>query len=131
MTLEAKKAWFGAGAYAAFIFFISSVSHPIPYVPGMEKYPLDKIFHVIEYGIFGWLLIRAFRFSFPDRSFVFLAAVAFFLGVLYAASDEWHQSFVPERDSNPRDLAADALGVSLGIALWSRQKESNSVNARN
>lgn len=119
MTLEAKKAWLGAGAYAAFIFLVSSMSHPIPYIPGMEKYPLDKIFHVIEYGVFGWLLTRAIRSSFPERSFAFFAAAAFFIGVLYAASDEWHQSFVPHRGCDPKDLAADAIGVGLGIAIWS------------
>lgn len=122
MTFEAKKAWFGAAAYAAFIFFLSSMPHRIPYVPGMEKYPLDKIFHVIEYGIFGWLLTRAVTASFPGKSFAFVAFAAFFIGVLYGVSDEWHQSFIPNRDSNPRDLAADAAGLALGITIWTKRK---------
>lgn len=128
MTIRAKKAWFGAGAYAVFIFFLSSTSHPIPYFPGMEKYPLDKIFHMIEYGIFGWLLTRAICFSFPAKPFALLASAAFFLGVLYGASDEWHQSFVPYRDASPKDLASDAVGVALGVLLWNNKKKEK-VNA--
>ena len=123
MTPQAKKAWFGAGAYAVFIFSLSSMSHPIPYFPGMEKYPLDKIFHVIEYGIFGWLLTRSMRFSFPGKRFAYLAAATFCIGILYGVSDEWHQSFVPNRDSSLKDLAADAAGVALGILLWNQEKE--------
>ena len=80
---------------------------------------------MIEYGIFGWLLVRAIRLSYPARPFIFLAVAAFCLGVLYGASDEWHQSFVPSRDPNPKDLAADAVGVAFGIALWNKQKETN------
>ena len=99
------------------------MSHPLPYIPGMEKYPLDKILHVIEYSIFGWLLTRALRLSFPRKSFVFVAALAFLMGVSYGASDEWHQSFVPFRDSSSKDLAADAVGVVFGITMLSRKKE--------
>ena len=94
--------------------------HPLPYISGMEKYPLDKIFHVIEYGVFGWLLTRAIYFSFPTKPFAWLAFVAFFIGILYGASDEWHQFFVPHRDCSLYDLAADAVGIAVGIALWNK-----------
>jgi len=127
---KAKKAWGWAGAYAVFIFALSSMSHPLPYIPGMEKYPLDKIFHMIEYGLFGWLLTRAIYFSFPGKTFAWLAFAAFFIGILYGASDEWHQSFVPYRDCSPYDLAADAVGLSLGTAVWAkRNRQKEKMNA--
>ncbi len=122
--MSALLAWVWVGLDAALIFTLSSLSQPLPYVTGLEKYQFDKIFHVIEYGIFGWLLTRAICFSFPRKPFTFMASAAFFLGVLYGASDEWHQSFVPNRDSNPRDLVADTVGVGLGIVLWSRRSNA-------
>jgi VanZ family protein len=39
------------------------------------------------------------------------------VAVLFALSDEWHQSFVPGRFFSMVDLASDSVGVSLGIGL--------------
>ncbi len=39
------------------------------------------------------------------------------LGVLYAISDEWHQSFSPRRSSEVTDVLIDAAGVLCGILL--------------
>ena len=36
----------------------------------------------------------------------------------YGATDEWHQSFVPGRDADVRDLVADAVGAALA-SPWS------------
>lgn len=37
------------------------------------------------------------------------------VGVLYAASDEFHQSFVPGRGPSIVDVGIDSLGVLTGI----------------
>ena len=37
------------------------------------------------------------------------------VGVLYAASDEFHQSFVPGRSPSIVDVGIDSLGVLTGI----------------
>ena len=42
------------------------------------------------------------------------------IGVGYGALDEWHQSFVPGRDSSAVDWVADGAGVMLGLVLFSR-----------
>ena len=44
-------------------------------------------------------------------------ATAFLLAVLFAASDEWHQTFVSDRDGNARDVLIDAAGAAFA-ALW-------------
>ena len=38
------------------------------------------------------------------------------LASLYGATDEFHQSFVPGRDSDVLDWVADTLGAALGAA---------------
>ena len=48
----------------------------------------------------------------------FLFMMALSLGVLYGVSDEWHQSFVPNRRASAQDVAADGLGVFLGALTW-------------
>ena len=42
---------------------------------------------------------------------------AWALAFLYAASDEWHQSFVPSRGSSFHDVLIDATGAALGLLL--------------
>ena len=69
---------------------------------------LRKVAHTAEYAILGALLVRA-----PGRA---LPAIG--LGVLYAASDEIHQTFVSGRHGAPVDVAIDAVGVAIGIVLW-------------
>ena len=46
-----------------------------------------------------------------------LSAIA--AGILYGASDEFHQYFTPGRDPDILDLCVDAAAVSLGAAaVW-------------
>ena len=35
------------------------------------------------------------------------------IGVLYAISDEYHQTFVPLRDGRVRDVVIDSIGIFL------------------
>ncbi len=44
--------------------------------------------------------------------------IAFVVSALYAATDEWHQSFVPGRSGNMRDVLIDASGVLFGLFLF-------------
>jgi len=103
--------YFGAPAvaYAALIFFLSSQSkfpEELPFFFG-----LDKIIHCVEYFIFGALVYRWMASSerFSSRRTVLTATIV--VGVLYAFSDEWHQSFVPGRDASLWDGLFDSLGV--------------------
>lgn len=86
-------------------------------------YNFDKPVHMLEYGIFGWLVTRALAKS-RDFTPLALALLSLALGCLYAATDEWHQYYVPMRDFSFFDWMADAAGVSAGIAIWLKRKVS-------
>ncbi len=105
--------WIPAAAYAAVIFWLSSQSRPLPFLPS-PIFDFDKLLHAVEYAVLGALLFRALRLSgLPPRHALLLA---FALASLYGASDEWHQSFVPERSSDPWDWASDSAGGAAGAA---------------
>lgn len=53
----------------------------------------------------------------PAKLLLLPSLVAFIFAISYAATDEWHQSFVPGRSSNWNDVAVDACGVSAGAIL--------------
>ncbi|MDO8451488.1 MAG: VanZ family protein [bacterium] len=73
-----------------------------------------KFLHVLEYAILYGLIFRAFKNSSPDDSVTNIGIRSFLLTILYAASDETHQTFVPTREGRARDVIIDGAG-----ALWS------------
>jgi len=48
--------------------------------------------------------------------------VVLFLAVLYALTDEWHQSYVPGRYGSLWDVVIDALGSIISIFLSKKFK---------
>jgi VanZ family protein len=100
-------------------------------MPRLSQGSIDLIHHLIrkcahltEYAILGGLALRALSGSatFSARKNRWkLAGAALAVAALYAASDEFHQSFVPSRGSSVYDVLIDACGASVGIGatlLW-------------
>lgn len=104
--LSQIRHWIPAGIWAAVIFALSAR----PTLPMPGGLGADKVAHFSAYAVLGWLLAYG-----ADRSGITMAW-ALIAGLLYAASDEWHQSFVPGRSVEVADWIADALGV--GTAVW-------------
>jgi VanZ family protein len=89
-----------------------------PEMIGMIHSALRKLGHVAEYFVLGILLFRAFRGSSKELRIPQWAFSSFFVLVLYAASDEFHQSFVSTRTASLHDVGIDMLGgiVALGLS---------------
>lgn len=73
----------------------------------------DKVAHAALYSVLGGCLAYGRRRSSTPPPHGLLVG----LGALYAATDEWHQAFVPRRAPDLGDWAADMLGVLGGYAL--------------
>ena len=97
-------AWVPVLLWAGLIFGLSAVPD-LGTGLGTWDLVLRKIAHFCEYAVLGLLLVRATRRD----------ALAFGLGVAYAASDELHQHFVPGRQAAVRDVLVDAAGVLAGV----------------
>jgi VanZ family protein len=78
---------------------------------------LRKAAHMTEYGVLWWLWDRALRFRHPA------AAVA--IALAYAATDEFHQTFVEGRHGTPVDVLIDAAGVTIAILLTRRRARAS------
>jgi VanZ family protein len=76
-----------------------------------------KAGHVTEYAILAVLLWRALRGSFAALSRRTISICTFFVAASFAASDEFHQSFVPSRTATLHDVFIDCVGVMLAISL--------------
>jgi VanZ family protein len=135
------KYWLWPVVWMAVIFTASSDSHsyehssrliaPLLYwlFPHISANTVDwvvfiarKCAHVAEYSVFAMLLWRAFRrpSKYEVRPWSWREAGTV-LGIvaLYAASDEFHQIFVPTRTPAVHDVVIDTLGGALGLfAIW-------------
>ncbi|HEC66041.1 MAG TPA: VanZ family protein [bacterium] len=125
-TKHFMRYWMPLILYAGLIFTLSSFSLP----PSKVEIPfIDKFIHLVEYGILGFLFYRALRASrFPPKADQPLAEAKVFIlsiifSILYALSDEIHQYFVPGREFDLWDLAADSLGIILA-ALYLKRRQN-------
>jgi VanZ family protein len=98
--------WLPVLVWAGVIFAFSSIPSLNSGLGGWD-YVLRKGAHMTEYAILAGLLVRA------TGSY----AWAFALAVSYAASDEFHQTFVRGRHGSPIDVGIDAAGALIGITL--------------
>jgi VanZ family protein len=105
--------WGPVVLYALLIFYFSSQSNPLP---GLTRVVWDKALHTTEYAGFALLLCRALRGEGLRWWRSVVLAVIF--ASVYAATDEWHQFFVPQRTMDVADWAADVVGAAAGSSLY-------------
>lgn len=99
-------------------------------------FPIRKAAHATEYAVLGFLLAGAFGDS-VERRWRRLTAgqveqkgatrpqMEWFIGVivvwafasLYGVTDEIHQSFVPGRACQVRDMVIDSAGALIGVVI--------------
>jgi len=112
--------WGPVCAYAIVIFVLSSQSHPEDNLPAFLFDFSDKVVHGIEYAVLGVLSYRALRGGSVGSWRQHAIPMAILLASVYGASDEFHQSFVPFRDSSWLDWAADTIGATIGVLVTHR-----------
>lgn len=99
--------WTPALVWAVAIFVLSHSSDPPEAPPFL---PInDKVAHMGLYAILSGLTYWAARGRYTPRAAAWLA---FLLAAVYGVTDEWHQSFVPNRTPDIYDWYADVIGAS-------------------
>ena len=107
-------------ALMALIFYLSAQPSVGPDLPGWTR----VVAHFTQYAalaaLWAWALVPALG----TRGLLAAGAISF----AYAISDEYHQSFVEGRDSDPFDVMVDALGIvfALVVAAQARGRSSGS-----
>ena len=74
-----------------------------------------KSMHILEYALMFFLLFRAYYRSFTIKNKSILFFLAIITTLIYAAFDEFHQTFVPTRSGAIRDIGIDSIGILLSF----------------
>ena len=127
--------WLPVFLWCGLIFTMSS----IPTLPKVGfiwwDFIMKKSAHLIEYAILYFLLWRAITKASlkvknrrlrvetqgVDLKDIKIWIIPLIFGLLYAMSDEFHQSFVMGRTSKVRDVGFDFLGMLL-MLYWLKKK---------
>ncbi|MFH1485619.1 MAG: VanZ family protein [Chloroflexota bacterium] len=117
--------WLPLLLWMGVIFFLSSqTSLPRIGTPAIQ-FVLSKIAHLLEYVILAVLLLRVQESASGNlgkRAYL----VAFLISLAYAASDEFHQSFVPYRRALAMDVGIDSLGAATGLVVIALVRKAKS-----
>ena len=99
------------------LIFVLSAQPSLPYPPdAVVDVVLKKLAHVMEYGVLAlmvWWALHPRDVALDARWFL----AAFAVTVLYALSDEWHQTFVPGRHGNVYDWTVDLAGAGIALVV--------------
>lgn len=110
-TLKLARAYLPAIVWAGVIFLLSSQSG----LPSLDTdgadFLLKKSAHLFVYAVLYWfLLLGTIRWSTNQTIQTWLPIL---LVLLYAITDEIHQTFVPFRFGTVRDIGYDMLGATI------------------
>jgi len=118
--------WLPALVMMGLIFLFSAQpAAQLPYFGAIDVL-LKKSGHAIGYALLG----LSYYYALPPRlSRFYRAALSLLMALLFALSDEFHQSFVEGRTSSLRDVAIDMMGAGAALLLagfYSSNSRSNS-----
>lgn len=120
--------WLPSIILMATIFILSG--QPASKLPSFGEYDLllKKMGHATGYAMLG----MAYYFALPPRlRIAYRWILALFMAILFALSDEFHQSFVEGRNSSLVDVTIDTAGAALALmisAFYSSNSKSNSIS---
>lgn len=105
--------WGPVVGWLGVIWYMSSLSGSQEHVVTRGSLVFSTAGHAGEYGLLGALLGRAL----PQVRGVRWVAVWLVI-TLWGVTDEFHQSFVPERDVELYDVMVDSLAGGAGLIAW-------------
>lgn len=93
------------------------ISHLPPLTGDGVSADVRKYAHLFEYFLLGLsasLMFAEFLWK-SARRYSASALFSYIFCFIYAASDEFHQSFIPERSAQFSDVLTDSVGFTAGI----------------
>jgi VanZ family protein len=114
-TKQTILRWLPAIGWMALIFWLSA-QPDLPEPPNaLLNLVLRKGAHFTAYAVLALCYLYALGDGRPWHRWL-----ALLLAILYAMSDEYHQSWTPKRQPALTDVVIDSAGACTALWLWSR-----------
>lgn len=101
--------------WATLIFFFSSQSVLPGFEESVHNFIFKKLAHISVYLVLYLLVAHAVISTTSEKQSKVVLVLPIFICLLYAISDELHQSLVPGRYATLRDIGYDSLGISIAF----------------
>lgn len=117
--------------WMSLIFYFSSLPASSTGPDTVTFKVISKMIHFIIFGILSMLYLYSLKWRMPiQRTGMWVFILSLFLTIIYAITDEYHQSFSSGRYSSVKDVILDASGAVafLGITYKLTGKRNNKYN---
>ena len=104
-----------SGTFVEMLFIFMSFM-PVSIDEEAVHFFIRKSAHFSAYFILGILVLHTLKLFFTLRYSVIL--LAFIISLMYAITDEFHQTFIPGRSGELRDVLVDSAGSFTGIMTY-------------
>lgn len=110
--------WLPSIVWMVIIYYLSSFHKLQASVVGWQDFIVRKLAHFLEYTLlfifYNFSLKRTTKILYRKRLIYCLI-----LTVIYAITDEYHQTWVSGRTGKPFDIGVDSLGAFFGyLIVW-------------
>lgn len=101
--------------WATLIFVFSSQSTLPGFEESVHNFIFKKFAHITVYFVLYLLVVHAVLRTISEKKPKIILLLPICICLLYAVSDELHQSLVPGRYATFRDIGYDSLGIGIAF----------------
>lgn len=98
-------------------------SHPneqkIEKVSSLINAPMRKVIHATVYFVLAFFIMILMNIIFDHKKYFWSVLIALILCIIFAGTDEYHQTFVAGRTGQLLDVIIDTTGGIVGILFYS------------
>ncbi|MDD5341286.1 MAG: VanZ family protein [Patescibacteria group bacterium] len=131
-NFQSYEKWASAIIWMLAIYYLSSKSLNFIVATDIWEFILRKIAHMFEYAVLTLLIFRILGQT-EKRHYIWNIVWALIFTILYAISDEFHQTFTLNRVGTYRDVLIDSTGALISawlIYINHRHKELLKLNKK-
>lgn len=81
--------------------------------------PLRKVAHASVYFVLAFIVCILFTFIFDHKKYLISCLIALGIAIIFAVTDEYHQTFVAGRTGQTIDVLIDSAGALAGVLFYS------------
>jgi VanZ family protein len=116
------NAWVPVLFWMVIIFYFSSHKRIGIIQTFVFDFIIFKTLHIIEYAILYYLVYRSYNIILGKNLKSVYTIYAFLISLIYAITDEIHQTFIPTREGRLRDVFIDMMGIGGMMMIINRFK---------